>query len=122
VVSRAPSRDSQAWLLVELAHTLRRHGRCGEALGTLDLAVELHATTASELAAYTCAVAIHLAAGSPETAAKVAGTARAEAINSTLMRRLADLHLELFHETGEPAHLDEAFTCFELAAFEDALS
>ena len=65
---------------------------------------------------------VHLAAGNPETAAKVAETARSNAINSTLMRKLADLQLELFHETGEPAHLDEAFTCLELAALEDALA
>ena len=41
VVSRAPSRDSQAWLLIQLAHTLRRRGRCEDALDALELAVDV---------------------------------------------------------------------------------
>ena len=122
MVSRAPCRESQAWLLVQLAHTLRRRGRCSEALGALDLAVDLHTAAASELAAYACAAAAHLAAGDAETARKVSESARARATDASLMRALAELHLELFHETAEPAHLDEAFTCLELAALEDAIS
>jgi DNA-binding CsgD family transcriptional regulator len=36
VVGRAPGADSQAWLLVELAHILRRRGRCDDALEALE--------------------------------------------------------------------------------------
>ena len=122
VVSRAPSSDSQAWLLIQLAHTLRRRGRCEDALDALELAVGVRMSTGAELAAYACAVAVHLTAGDPETARKVADSARRRAIDATLLRALGEEHLGLFHETAEPALLDEAFTCLELAALEDSVA
>jgi hypothetical protein len=122
VVGRAPGADSQAWLLVELAHILRRRGRPDEALEALELAVGVRRTTGAELAAYACAVAVHLEAGDCETAAKVAESARRRARDVALVRALGDSLLDLWHETGEPALLDEAFTCLELAALEDALA
>jgi hypothetical protein len=121
VISRSPSRDSQAWLLVQLAHTLRRRGRCREALDALELAVGLRRSSGAELAAYACAVAVHVAAGDSETAAKVAASARRRAGDATLLRALGETYLDLFREAGELALLDEAFACLELAALEAAL-
>jgi hypothetical protein len=122
VVNRAPSSDSQAWLLVQLAHTLRRRGRCEAALEVLELAVGARTSSGAELAAYACAVAVHLTAGDAETASKVAESARKRATDATLLRVLGEAHLVLFHETGEPPLLDEAFACLELAALEDAVA
>ena len=65
---------------------------------------------------------MHLTAGDPEIARKVADSARRRAIDATLLRALGEEHLGLFHETAEPALLDEAFACLELAAFEDAVA
>jgi hypothetical protein len=122
VVGRAPGADSQAWLLVELAHILRRRGRPDEALEALELAVGVRRTTGAELAAYACAVAVHLEAGDGETAAEVAECARRRAGDVACARALGESLLDLWHETGEPALLDEAFTCLELAALEDAFA
>ena len=122
MVGRAPGADSQAWLLVQLAHILRRRGRCDEALEALELAVGVGRSSGAELAAYACAVAVHLVAGDGDTAAKVAESARRRAGDAQLLRGLGDSHLELWRETGEPALLDEAFACLELAALEDALA
>jgi hypothetical protein len=120
VVSRPPSRDSQAWLLLQLAHALRRRGRCADALDALELAVSVCLTPGPELAAYACAVSVHLSAGDPGLAAKVAETARYLAYEAGLMKALGEAHLDLFHETGQPPLLDEAFACLELASLEDA--
>jgi hypothetical protein len=122
VVSRTPSSDSQAWLLVQLAHALRRRGRGGEALEALELAVGIRRSSGSELAAYACAVAVHLDAADTERAAKVAETARRRACSAPLLGALGEAYLDLFDETGEPALFDEAFTCLELAGLEDALA
>jgi hypothetical protein len=122
VVGRAPGADSQAWLLVELAHILRRRGRCDDALEALELAVGVRRSSAVELAAYACAVAVHLEAGDRKTAAKVAESARRRAGDGTLLRALGESHLDLWHETGEPALLDEAFACLQLAALEDVVA
>lgn len=120
MVSRTPSRDSQAWLLLQLAHALRRRGRCADALDALELAVNVCRTAGPELAAYACAVSVHLAAGDRALATKVAGTARVIADEARLLRVLGETHLDLFRETGEPGLLDEAFACLELAALADA--
>ena len=122
MVSRAPSSDTQAWLLIQLAHTLRRRGRCEKALDALELAAGVHRSPGAELAAYACAVTVHLTAGDAETAAKVADSARRRAESASQLRSLGESHLELFHETGEPALLDEAFGCLELAELEDAVA
>jgi hypothetical protein len=123
VISRPPSRDSQAWLLVQLGHALRRRGRSGEALEALELAVSVGAPCATaELAAYACAVAVHVAAGDDETAAKVARSARSRATDAPLLRALGEAHLELFRETGELPLLEESFVCLQLAALEDAVA
>ena len=122
VVARAPGSDSQAWLLVQLAHILRRRGRCGDALDALELAVSVDRSPATEVAAYACAVAVHLRAGDEPVAAKVAASARRRATGAERLRALGESHLELWHETAEPALLDEAFACLELAALEDALA
>jgi tetratricopeptide (TPR) repeat protein len=122
VISRAPSPDSQAWLLVQLAHVLRRRGRSEEALEALELAVGVRRSSGAELAAYACAVAVHVSSGDLETAAKVAESARRRAIDATLLRALGEAHLDLFRETGEGALLDEAFACLELATLEDAFA
>ena len=122
MVGRTPGADSQAWLLVELAHILRRRGHSDEALEALELAVGVRRSSGAELAAYACAVAVHLEAGDCETAAKVAESARRRAGDVTLLRALGESHLALWHETGEPTLLDEAFACLELAALEDAFA
>ena len=88
----------------------------------LELAVGVRRSSAAELAAYACGVAVHVAAGDPETAAKVAESARRRAAGATLLRALGETYLDLFQEAGEPALLDEAFSCLELAALEDALA
>jgi hypothetical protein len=46
----------------------------------------------------------------------------AGAAGATLLRALGETYLDLFQEAGEPALLDEAFGCLELAAFEDAIA
>ena len=121
MLARAPRSDSQAWLLTQLGMTLARRGRHGEALHILDLAVELEPSPILALEAYARAVAVHCAAGDLQTADAVAGTARMRAADGGLAGALADLHLRLFHETGELALLDEAFACFQLASTGDAL-
>jgi hypothetical protein len=109
-------------MLVELANILRRHGRFDEALRLLDNVDDARRSAGSELAAYACAVAVHLAAQDYESARKVSESARVRATDALLMRALASKHLKLFHETGGSVHLDEAFTCLQLAALEDAVT
>jgi tetratricopeptide (TPR) repeat protein len=122
VVNRAPSGASQVWLLVQLGHTLRRRGRLAEALDALELAFHFGRASGAELAAYSCAVAVHLAAGDRVTAAKVAGSARLLAAEARLLRSLGESYLDLFHEVGAPGLLDEAFACLELASLEDGVA
>ena len=121
MLARAPSPDSQAWLLTQLGMTLARRGRHDEALNVLDMAVELEPSPLVTLEAYARGVTVHCAAGSLETASAVAATARMLASDAGLGEALGEIYLELFRETGKLALLDEAFACFRLTSLEDAL-
>ena len=117
----ARNSDQRARKLVQLAAALRRERRLDEALGILDLVVELAPPLICELAAYTCAVAIHCDRGDFETARVVGEETRAKAVDVHLLRALGRMYAGLFRETGEVALKDEADECFKLAGLAEHL-
>src|SRR5262249_45343430 len=100
--------------------TLRRRGRYDEALEALELAVGVYPSARAELAAFACAVAVHLVAGSHETARKVAGSVRRQAEGAAALTALGEGYLGLFRGGGEPPPPGRPSACLELAALEDA--
>lgn len=111
----ARNAEQRAWALVELAASLRREERWQEALGVLDLVVEQAPPPQAELAAYTCAVAVHCDLEDYDTARVVGEEARARAVSPHLMRALGRLYYRLFQESGDEALSTEAHSCFTLA-------
>lgn len=111
----AHSAEQRAWALVELAASLRREERWQEALGVLDHVVEQKPSPEAELAAYTCAIAVHCDLKDYETARVVGEYARGRAVSPYLMRALGRMYYRLFEETGDEALSSEAHDCFSLA-------
>lgn len=81
----------------------------------LDLVVDQMASPDVELAAYTCAVAIHCDRKDYDTARVVGEEARTRAVDAHLMRALGRMYYGLFEETGDEALSAEAHNCFTLA-------
>ena len=94
---------------------MRREERWQEALRVLDLVVEHEPSPDVELAAYTCAVAVHCDLEDYDTARVVGEEARARAVSPHLMRALGRLYYRLFQESGDEALSAEAHNCFMIA-------
>jgi hypothetical protein len=112
---KAQGRNDRAWALVNLAAALRREKQYGPALKVLDAARELNPGPQAEVAAYTCAVAIHCDLNDHKTARKVGEFARTRAVDEKLLRALGRSYWAHFHETHEELFANEARRCFDLA-------
>lgn len=103
-IAAATRADDRAWALVKLAADLRRLERYDDALRVLDLASELLGDPRSELAVYTCAIAVHCDRSEHEVAIKLERQVVAGGVDVKFGLACRRLYSELHAKTGDEEH------------------
>jgi hypothetical protein len=104
---------ARAFRLVHLAGALRDDGDHSLALHVLDVLLEQQPPHEAELAAWSCAIAIHCDLGDPIKGYRLGERVRATGVDEHLLNALVRAYWDAFQKTGVPALREKWQRCSE---------